>query len=288
MGGMGRQALQPERWEEDQDECRPDAAPPHDGGAGHAVVEKGPIADVLPRLALARRMPPAKAAEGGLPIGPDDVAAFALTILERDADEAMARIHALLDRGATLETIFLNLLGPAARSLGELWNDDVCDFTQVTVGSWRLQQLLRELSPSFTDPGEVPDPARRALLVPAPGEQHTFGLFMVAEFFRRAGWEVRAGPFVSTEEMLDVLRHESFAVVGISASSHARIEGVAATIRSIRKASRNRAVGVLVGGPPFVEQPELAKRLGADASAVDGRHAVLQAESLLALAARRA
>ncbi|MDH5177200.1 MAG: cobalamin B12-binding domain-containing protein [Gammaproteobacteria bacterium] len=28
---------------------------------------------------------------------------------------------------------------------------------------------------------------RRALLIPMPGEQHTFGLMIVADFFRRAG-----------------------------------------------------------------------------------------------------
>lgn len=285
MGGLGRQALQPESWEEaDGDQRGP--APLH-GTARHlASLEKAIDAEVIPRLVLARRTAPAEPASG-FDIGPDDVTAFALTILERDAAEAMARIDALRERGTSLEAIFLQLLAPAARRLGDLWNDDLCDFTQVTVGSWRLQQLLRELSPSFSNPGDAPDPARRAVLVPAPGEQHTFGLFMVAEFFRRAGWEVRAGPFESADEMLDLVRHESFAVIGVSVSGEARLDGLAATIRAFRKASRNRGVGVLVGGPPFVEQPELAALLGADASAIDGRHAVLQAESLLALAARR-
>ncbi len=286
MGGMGRQALQPESWDDDQDGDGGARAAP--GAATRlASLEKAIDAEVIPRLVLARRAAPVEAASGGFDIGPDDVTAFALTILERDAAEAMSRIEALRERGASLEAIFLQLLAPAARTLGALWNEDLCDFTQVTVGSWRLQQLLRELSPSFTDPGYIPDPARRILLAPAPGEQHTFGLFMVAEFFRRAGWEVRAGPLESTAEMLDLVRHESFAVVGISAGGEARLDGLAAVIRSLRKASRNRAVGILVGGPSFVEQPELAALLGADASAVDGRHAVLQAESLLALAARR-
>jgi len=283
---MGRQALQPESWDQADGDTR-GPAPLHGAARRLASLEKAIDAEVIPRLVLARRTAPAEDASGGFEIGPDDVTAFALTVLERDAAEAMARIDALRERGASLEAIFLQLLAPAARCLGDLWNDDLCDFTQVTVGSWRLQQLLRELSPSFSKPGDAPDPARRALLVSAPGEQHTFGLFMVAEFFRRAGWEVRAGPFESADEMLDLVRHESFAVIGVSVSGEARLDGLAATIRAIRKASRNRGVGVLVGGPPFVEQPELAALLGADASAIDGRHAVLQAESLLALAARR-
>ena len=34
---------------------------------------------------------------------------------------------------------------------------------------------------------------RRALLVSVPGEQHSFGVTMVAEFFRRAGWDAWTG-----------------------------------------------------------------------------------------------
>ena len=44
----------------------------------------------------------------------------------------------------------------------------------------------------------------------------------------------------------------------------------------------------MVGGPVFVAHPELAAYVGADGTATDGRQAVLQAESLLALLPERA
>jgi MerR family transcriptional regulator, light-induced transcriptional regulator len=156
------------------------------------------------------------------------------------------------------------------------------------VGLCRLHQVLRELSPAFQNEGEhQPHGGRRALLVPVPGEQHTFGLVMVAEFFRRAGWDVWSGPPASRGELVRIVRNEWFAVVGFSASCDTRLDALAAGIHAVRRASRNPAVGVLVGGPVFVEHPELATLIGADATAVDGRQATQQAESLLALFATR-
>jgi methanogenic corrinoid protein MtbC1 len=257
------------------------------GALAHAL-----DAEVIPRLVLARRAAPAcvplDERESGQTVARGDVATFTALVLEQDVGAAAEHIAALRARGVPLESVFLDLLGPAARCLGDMWNEDLCDFTQVTVGLWRLQQLVRELSPAFCDAAEPQHQLRRALLVPAQGEQHTFGLYMVAEFLRRAGWDVQAGPIASGSEMLSLVRNQWLAVVGISVSCETRLEGLAATIHAIRRASRNRGVGVMVGGPVFLERPELAALVGADASAVDGRQAALQAESLLALAARRA
>lgn len=123
------------------------------------------------------------------------------------------------------------------------------------------------------------------LLAPAPGEQHTFGLSMVAEFFRRAGWDVWSGPVASRQELVGMVRAAWFAVVGLSVSSERKLDEVATAIRAIRRASRNRSIGVMVGGPMFLEHPDWVARVGADATAVDGRQAIRQAHDLLALLA---
>ncbi|NJK90043.1 MAG: cobalamin B12-binding domain-containing protein [Myxococcales bacterium] len=92
--------------------------------------------------------------------------------------------------------IFLDLLAPVARLLGDLWLIDLCTFTDVTIGLSRLQQLVRELAPAFEDGHDLRGFGHRALLAPAPGEQHTFGMHLVEEFLRRAGWDVGCVPSV--------------------------------------------------------------------------------------------
>jgi methanogenic corrinoid protein MtbC1 len=246
--------------------------------------------EIVPRLVLAHRGAPGMA-KGAARDGPtadaEQVARFANLILERDVGDALASIEELRARGVSLESVYLDLLAPAARHLGELWEADLCDFTQVTIGLWRLQQIVRELSPAFQTEGEHREHDRRVLLVPVRGEQHTFGLLMVADFFRRAGWDVWAGTPASLEELIAIARSEWFAVVGFSVSCETHLEGLASDILALRRASRNRGVGVMVGGKVFLEHPELAALVGADATAYDARQACSQAESLLALLTAR-
>jgi MerR family transcriptional regulator, light-induced transcriptional regulator len=246
--------------------------------------------EVVPRLVLARGAAPTRSSarprDAWTP-GPEDVTELAGLVLAREAMVACSYVEAARARGASAETLYLELLAPAARHLGELWTADLCDFTEVTVGLCRLHQVLRELSPAFQNEGEHQARGRRALLVPVPGEQHTFGLVMVAEFFRRAGWDVWCGPSASRGDLVGIVRREWFAVVGFSASCDTRLDALASGIHAVRRASCNQAIGVLVGGPVFVEHPELATLIGADATAADGRQATSQAESLLALFATR-
>lgn len=239
--------------------------------------------EIVPRLVLARRatrMPPR--GEPSVRKGPDatDVKELVRLLLAHDVGVASAYVETVRQRGATLELVCLELLAPAARELGLLWEEDECDFMQVTVGLCRLHQLLRMLSSEFRCDETERAPERRILLAPCPGEQHTFGITVVAQFLRRAGWDVWDEFPTTDTEIIELVRQNWFAVVGLSLGSESQVEHVASTIRSIRLASRNQALGVLIGGPILLAQPELAARVGADAMAADGPQAVLRAEHI--------
>src|SRR5690606_8230804 len=143
--------------------------------------------------------------------------------------------------------------------------------SEVTLGLWRLHHLLRDLSEAFHSEGDRVPTGFQALLLPAPGEQHTFGLLMVAEFFRQSGWAVSSGPFSSSGELARIARGGWYSVVGFSVSRESQLDSIATEIRTVRRASRNQSIGVMVGGRVFIEHPELVRRVGADATATDGR-----------------
>jgi methanogenic corrinoid protein MtbC1 len=239
--------------------------------------------EIVPRLIMSRRL---KAA----PVKPTviytelldelDVKEFVRLLLAHEPGVASAYVDTVRQRGATLEAVCLDLLAPAARELGLLWEEDECDFMQVTVGLCRLHQVLRELSPAF-DCEQFPEEGdRRILLASYPGEQHTFGVTLVSQFMRRAGWEVTQVTPATVAELLALTRQNFFALVGLSVAFDRNRDDLAETIRSIREQSRNRTIGVLVGGPLFVAHPDLALSLGADATASNGRDAVHQAERI--------
>ena len=245
--------------------------------------------EVIPRLMLVHRVPHGLPANGGgaARVEPDEVTEFVRIILCAPPEAALNYVSALQDRGVSLESIYLDLLAAAARLLGVRWETDDSDFMQVTLGLRRLQELAHELSPAFTSEIEPIELGRRVLLVPVPGDQHTFGSVIVAEFMRRAGWDVWDDPSASRDDIIALVRSESFSVVGLSVSCDARLEGLSSLIRAIRRSSRNKSIGIMVGGRPFVEQPERATLVGADVTASDGKEAVSQAQHLLALLADR-
>lgn len=240
--------------------------------------------EIIPRLLLsgqADSSPERKLTRVDVPT-PDDVQEFGGLILAIDYTRAYTFVEHKRAEGQSLESIIMDLLAPTASYLGELWKADRCSFTEVTVGLSRLRQMLRDLSPEFETEAPECRHGRRALLLATPGEQHTFGLFVVEAFFRREGWDVSGGQIDSADEIAHLVDRQWFAIAGFSLSSERFIDRLASLIRVVRRHSCNRDIGVLVGGPLFVEQPELAERVGADAFAADGRMAVVNARALLA------
>jgi methanogenic corrinoid protein MtbC1 len=237
--------------------------------------------EIVPRLVLARRVVVEDGATERSGYGtPDetDVLELVRLLMQHEVGVATAYVETVRQRGATLDLICLELLAPAARELGRRWEHDECDFLQVTLALCRLHQLLRDLSAEFRGEEFEHVRERRILLAPCPGEQHTFGVSLVGEFLQRAGWEVWQEFPSTTEEILDLVRQNSFAVVGLSVGSERKLEEVATMIRAIRSASMNRSIGVLVGGPMLLARPEIVQFVGADGTAPDGPQAVLCAE----------
>ncbi len=281
------------------DRRSPPASPRAPPGRRPATAERRRVAvlartletQVIPRLVLSRRegnQPAYIDSHGGSVPQDEDVTTLAALSMAGDLTGSLDYIAALRARDMPLEIVYLHLLAPVARRLGQLWEEDRCDFAAVTVGLCLLQQIVLESSPAFRPRSGRADVDRRILLAPVPGEQHSFGLLMVGEFFRRQGWEVCSGTGASSQELSAMVRRQWFAAVGFSLARDEKLDALAACIRDVRRASRNPQVGVLVGGRAFVERPELAALVGADATAADGQQAALKAETLLALLQRDA
>lgn len=239
--------------------------------------------DIIPRLV---RSHADLAAAAAVPAAAQpravDVATFTQRLIARDEAGMRRQLQGLRARGVTVPVLLTHLLAPAARHLGRLWEQDQCHFADVTIGVGRLQQIMRALSSEFgTEIDPLPG-GRRALLMAAPGEQHTFGLSMVGDFFARAGWEVVGLLDPLTDSVQDKVANEWFDLVGISAGSAARLAGVSACVNTVRQHAHNRQVCVLVGGPLFLLHPELNSTVGADAVVSDGAQAPHLAARLLA------
>jgi methanogenic corrinoid protein MtbC1 len=199
--------------------------------------------------------------------------------LTNDTADMLAYVQAIHAQGVALETVYLHVLTPVARTLGEMWERDECTFTDVTVGLWRIKQVMHELSPTFQSVAQEQSHGREVMLVPTPGSAHNLGLFMVSEFFRRSGWRVSGELLSQPSDMLHAVQKDWIDLVGLSVGISDHVAPLADLIKALRGASRNPALQVMVGGPLMLAHPEYVSLLGADFMAVDAPTAVNQAEA---------
>ena len=236
---------------------------------------------IIPKIVLAlRKLPTHKSTPSVEPKFASSIEEFGALALGKEDGACFAYVDELVARGTTVESIFLDLLAPTARYLGFLWEIDAADFAIVTLAVSRLQRVMRQLSESFA--GETNyGGGESVLLTIIPGEQHSFGLSMVAEFFRRAGWNLCTGPFASHQELTSLVHSHWFDVVGFSVSSDRRLDELKKDISDIRRDSRNRHVGILLGGPLVIAEPDLVASMGADMMSADATSAPQQARHLM-------
>ena len=214
-------------------------------------------------------------------ISPEAIDRFARMTIVCELDDLEDHIVGLTRQGVITETVYLELLAPTARRLGVFWEDDFCSFTDVTIGLGRLQTLLYRLSARDKGVNDPESLVPKGLFVTPFGGQHSFGIRMVEDLFRRAGWRTLCEPNILTQDFTDMLQSEAFDLVGIGISIQGQLELVEEMIKAVRRSSLNPHVKIMVGGSLIVDQPELVASLGADLSAIDAREAVTIAQNII-------
>lgn len=258
-----------------------------DVAARQARLARTISSEIVPRLLrlhtdVVSNAPPITVLIEALAPNSADISALADIVLGTNLEAAAAYITVLRDRGLSMETLFVELLEPTARHLGEMWDNDQCDFVDVTLGVARLQKLLAVFNETHNEP-EI-ETRRHVLMAMTPGDQHRFGAAMVGQFLTAAGWEVQTEFSNATGAIVGAVRREWFAVAGLTAGSDRHLGTLRSTIVRIREQSQNPSIGVMVGGPMFTANPALASEVGADATAPNAPAAVLVAQKLFDLA----
>ena len=194
-----------------------------------------------------------------------------------DRGGAWSVLEACLVSGKDVADVYLEVMGPALRRIGQRWASgelDVADEHRATVV---VRQHVARLSPRFGRRGLS---RGTVLLGCVPGERHDMGLSMVADLLRGAGFEaidlgadVPVTGFVSAAGEADRL-----VAVGLSLH-HASLLGPA---REVVRALRAAVPGALVmAGGGGVEEAD-ADSLGVDCVVSDALTAAAWLETHIA------
>jgi hypothetical protein len=191
-----------------------------------------------------------------------------------------------LQRGVGLESIYLDGITQAARTLGQWWLSDDIDFGTVTVGSSRLHRLLYDLSPQFLIDAQPPMGAT-VLMLAEPESQHTMGLFMLSEFFRRAGWYTLVEQPRLDANVLRLLSGHWIDVLALSVSTDRQLAALRVLVRQARTISPNPQMAIIAGGPLALSHPQALLDLGVDWIGTDAPGTVERASASISSASRK-
>jgi len=189
--------------------------------------------------------------------------------MDEEPDAAIGFVQGLLDNGVAFQDVLLKLMAPAARELGERWAHDSTNFVEVTLGVARMHRILREFDGVPEHMWSQAGAGRSVLLMPVPGEQHTFGLRLVQEFLLRESWSVITRSVPKVADIHKIVAKGEFDVIGLSLSGETLIDSLRSSIAEIRDITKSSGTKILIGGQLFSERPDLVESLGADAYAPD-------------------
>ena len=252
------------------------AAEPPDEGCRHlisSVIET----QIIPRLLQAHPNGAGRLTQENdqtIRIPESDVVEFANLCLLNDAILANSFADQLVRDGMSHETIFMQLITPAARYLGVAWETDTADFVQVTNGLMRMHEITHRIGFEYQAGPRKPGPRNRIMLACAPGSQHILGLTIVSEFFNKEGWQTVVEISSSAEGLIHAAANEWFDVIGISVAIESQLGDLETLVTRIRKASQNTKVAILLGGPIFTIRHFDATEFGACEICTDPKVAV--------------
>jgi methanogenic corrinoid protein MtbC1 len=171
--------------------------------------------------------------------------ALATALCDDKTDLADLMVEDLIDAGLEVEEVCLGHLAPAARCLGEWWETDRLPFTDVAMATARIQSMLRRM-PMGRGYLCGPSDGNGAVFCAVPGEQHTLGVMMAADLFRRHGWDVGLLLGLEHTEILDRLERDDRDVIGLSCSGAHSVNALERLMIALRK-QRSEARIILSG-----------------------------------------
>lgn len=234
---------------------------------------------VLAREVIARMAERRKLLRDSLRPLPDPVIErLCVTLAGTDPTAAVSEVMALRAQGIGVEQIYLGALAPAARRLGDWWDEDRATFAEVTIAIARVYGIMYGLRAEF--PISLDPQRRHAVFAPVPGEDHTLGVSMAADLFRTHGWDIDLKIGLNHDALISALAHADAPIIGLSLGQEEQLEPLVRLIVALRVT--NPRSYILVAGQFVGRHADTLTLTGADAAASEVPEALEAMEALWA------
>jgi methanogenic corrinoid protein MtbC1 len=188
-------------------------------------------------------------------------------LLAPDGRAARDVVERALSDGVPAATLYLQVIAPAMHEIGRLWETAKISVAQEHLSTQITQAAIATLG-LYLDVGDPVGVGRVAVVSSSPGEMHSLGTQMVADFLETQGWEVlNLGADTPASEVAELARRRQAAVVALSTALPGHLLSVTRTCHLLRQL--DEPPYIVAGGRAYGGDPQRALALGADAFASD-------------------
>lgn len=189
-----------------------------------------------------------------------ELEALCRALTSQDDDAALQQIVRVRADGASPEDVYLRYLAAAARLLGRWWDENRISFVDVTIGTGRMFAIMRSMKHLF----ERPDVSggKFATFASVPGETHTLGIRMVADLFRKDGWQIALWLGLDHDRLVQEIERAPGRAIGLSISGRHAIDSLTRLVIALRICCPQ--VPIVVGGQEVDKIGPLLDLMGVD------------------------
>ncbi|HQQ68024.1 MAG TPA: cobalamin-dependent protein [Candidatus Cloacimonadota bacterium] len=203
-------------------------------------------------------------------------------LLSSQKYKALELINELADGGVPIRNIHLDILQPVQREIGNLWHANKISVAQEHYCTGLTQLAIAQLYPRLFNA----DPKRHSMIgTCVSGELHEIGLRMVTDIMELDGWDTTyLGANMPNEAIVNTIAERKVDLVAISVTFPLNLHKAEDLISRIRSHPDTQKAKILVGGYPFINDPSLWQKIGADNFAADANLASNIADSMMEVA----
>ena len=199
-------------------------------------------------------------------------------VVHGNQKQAIALTGKLMATGADPQEILNEGLIAGMTEVGDRFKCGDYFVPEMLIAARAMKSGLELLRPQLVDTGVKP--VGTVVLGTVRGDLHDIGKNLVGMFLEGAGFKVvDLGVDVPAEKFVNAVKENNATVVGMSALLTTTMAYTLDVINALQAANLRDKVKVIVGGAPITE--EWAKRIGADAFAVDAATGADRCKELL-------
>lgn len=204
---------------------------------------------------------------------------YAEAILRGDSDVAHKVIDNGLSAGIVPSKLYLDVLMPAQVEVGARWHRGEISIPQEHIATQITLRQMARLRAMLKTRLKL---GLKAVVSSVEGDQHFIGAQAIADFLVVDGWEVDfLGADVPTDHLVPYAKAREAHLVCVSVSLTSLVPVAKHLVAELRKLPT--APKVLLGGAAFINQPDLAAAVQADAFTLDPQEAVTIARQVCGL-----